>query len=399
MAFPWASKNWNHELVHGRSGKRLLRTAKMRALSLKTLAGVLLGATCHAFQPAPCAQASNLSVETPGGKFHGFIDPSTPGVRRFLGIPYAQPPIGELRFAPPKPALPFGEIDVKKFGPSCMQFLEKEPPTIYTQIVNQFNIGGLNETSPDVSEDCLTLSVWAPACPDQGADRLPVLMFAFGGAFLMGGQDVPYQIPAQWVQETQAHLIVTLSYRLNIFGFPNAAGIAEDEQNVGLLDQRLAVEWVRDNIAAFGGDPDRITLWGQSAGAVSAGYYQYAYPKDPIVKGIIEESGSETLGAGRESTFDTTHSNFSAVAAAVGCGGLSPDQQLACMRHENVSALEIEQAIQLNNQAHPTKPVLIFTPIVDNKTVFANYTERSEAGQIANIVGATMTPVTVKPPR
>ncbi|MCV5168852.1 carboxylesterase family protein, partial [Escherichia coli] len=105
-----------------------------------------------------------------------------------------------------------------------------------------------------------------------------------------GGQDVPVQIPTDWVQRTKSHIVVTLNYRLNIFGFTNALGIIVDEQNVGLLEKRLAVEWVQDNIEAFGGDPTRITLWGQSAGAVSAGYFQSAYPTDPIVNAVIMDS-------------------------------------------------------------------------------------------------------------
>ncbi|KAK0643309.1 Alpha/Beta hydrolase protein [Cercophora newfieldiana] len=357
----------------------------MRALPLALTIAALFGAA-QACRPTQLESGTNhdgLSVATQGGQVNGFIDPSTPGVRRFLQIPYAQPPIGELRFAPPEPALPFGEIHATEFGPSCMQFLAKTPPTIYTQFINQFNVQGLNVSSQDVSEDCLTLSVWAPACPKVAAP-LPVLVFLFGGGFMMGGQNVPYQIPAKWVQRTQGHVIVTLNYRLNIFGFPDAAGLSQDKQNLGLLDQRLAVEWVRDNIAAFGGDPEHITLWGQSAGAVAAGYYQYAYQEDPIVTAIIQDSGSEMLAAGDLSSSDTTHSNFSTVAAAVGCGDLSPDQELACMRSDNVSALAIEEAIQANNRAG-NKHLIIFTPIVDNKTVFANYTARSEARQVATI--------------
>jgi carboxylesterase type B len=360
----------------------------MRAPSLDIIIAAVFGAACHANQLSPCTQQRcGLSVQTQGAQVHGFVDPKTPGVRRFLGIPYAQPPVGELRFAPPQPALSFGQINATEFGSSCMQYLQKTPPNIYTEVVSEFNIQGLNETSEDISEDCLTLSVWAPACPKQARGApLPVLMFVFGGAFFMGGENVPYQIPAKWVQRTQDHMVVTFNYRLSIFGFPNAAGLPEDQQNLGLLDQRLAVEWVRDNIAAFGGDPNRIVLWGQSAGAVSAGFYQYAYPKDPIISGIIQDSGSETLAAGQLSSSDVTHSNFSTVAAAAGCSSTSPEQELACMRGANVSALAILHTIESNNAAG--NPILIFTPVADNETVFSNYTARSEAGQIANIVSA-----------
>lgn len=111
------------------------------------------------------------------------------------------------------------------------------------------------------------MAIWTPL--DAGADDgnggalLPVAFFMPGGAFTIGGVDVPYQIPAGLVERTQKLIVVTVNYRLNIFGFPNAAALAE--QNLGILDQRLALEWVHSNIAAFGGDPDRIIMWGHSA--------------------------------------------------------------------------------------------------------------------------------------
>lgn len=93
-------------------------------------------------------------------------------------------------------------------------------------------------------------------------------MFWTGGGFQTNGILVPGQLPPSWVSRTQSHVVVTINYRMNILGFPDAGGI--QDQNVGLLDQRLALEWVRDNIAYFGGDPSRIMIWGQSVSTVSA---------------------------------------------------------------------------------------------------------------------------------
>jgi len=365
----------------------------MRPPSLLVGAAAVLGVT-GAVIPIPpamldltCGAASALTVETTGGTVHGTIDPSTPCVRRFLGIPYAQPPVGELRFAPPQPPHPFGKLQANTMPPACMQFRWTSPPSIYSVYLNEFNVGGPNQTAPAVSEDCLTLSVWAPASPNAQHGRLPVLVWLHGGAFIMGGQNVPYQIPAPWVQSSQGFVIVTLDYRLNIFGFPNAAGLPNDKQNVGLLDQRMAIQWVRDNIAAFGGDPNRITLWGQSAGAISTGFYQYAYPSDPVVKGFIMDSGSELLRAGVLATADATHVNFTNVADKVGCGGLGPEEELTCMRSDNVSALAIETAIQAYNEAGQ---LLLFTPVIDGVTAFSDYHARSVAGQLAKLVCALL---------
>lgn len=339
------------------------------------------------------------------GTVHGKIDPLFPCVRQFLGIPYGKPPLGKLRFAPPQPASPFGDLDARSLPPSCMQYLMKTPPDIYTRDVLEFNIQGLNATCPAVSEDCLTLSIWTPVLPsdedddESGYQGLPVLLFIFGGAFVMGGQDVPYQIPTQWVERSQDHIVITFNYRLNIFGFPNAAGLPLGQRNLGLLDQRLAVQWVHDNIAAFGGDPNRITLWGQSAGAISAGYYQYAYPRDSLITGVIMDSGNEMLSSPLFDDPDNT--NFTYVARRFGCAATivtkeAKSQQereergrheLECMRGGNVSAQAITDFIRDRDEALKV-PYIFFAPQVDNRTVFTadEYKKRSEKGEVAEVV-------------
>ncbi|KAK6822708.1 hypothetical protein PG987_014253 [Apiospora arundinis] len=328
----------------------------------------------------PCA--SDLKVDLKDGVVHGKVDSATPGVREFLGIPYAQPPLGDLRFAPPQPlAEPYGELDATKTPASCIQYATKLP-NIYNQIVPEYLPGGANSPGP-ISEDCLTASVWAPRGTKK--KNLPVLIWIFGGSFQYGGVDIPYFDPSQWVQRTQSHIVVEFNYRLNIFGYPDAAGLAFDAENPGLLDQRAAVEWVRDNIAAFGGDPKRIGLWGQSAGGISVGTYAYAYPTDPIVNTFLMDSGSEFLPPSflYVATADSTaHSNFTFVASNVGCGGLSPAAELACMR--KVDALKIEGFLQ-QYQDSLTQPPLTFTPVVDGRTLFGDYNARALAGKIAKV--------------
>lgn len=144
-----------------------------------------------------------------------------------------------------------------------------------------------------------------------------------------------------------------------------------------------SVEWVRDNIASFGGDPKRITLWGQSAGAASVGLYGYAYPTDPIVSSLICDSGSANLLG----STDTTQSNFTFLAGVVGCGNLDADPELACMR--NVSATVIENALS-NYAISGQKPAIAFTPFPDNKTAFGNTTDRAVRGLVAKIVSLVM---------
>ena len=149
---------------------------------------------------------------------------------------------------------------------------------------------------------------------------------------------------------------------------------------MGFLDQRLALEFVRSNIAAFGGDLARITLWGQSAGALSVDYYNFAYPEDPIVSGLIMDSGTALYPS---VTLDPSHSNFTFVAAQLGCKDLSPTAELACMR--NISSIAIETLIQ-DYVDNGTQPVLSFNPITDNRTKFSNYTARYLARNFTMLV-------------
>ncbi|KAK2598765.1 hypothetical protein N8I77_012153 [Diaporthe amygdali] len=319
---------------------------------------------------------ASLSVQSTGGLVRGVIDSQLPSVRQFLGIPYAQPPIGDLRFAAPQPAGQFGTINTTSLPLSCP--VSNASGTIYSKYVLEFNLQGLNYTAP-TSEDCLKLSVWAPTeTPQDGG--LPVLIFIYGGGFGTGGIDVPYQIPAQWVQRTQDHIVVTFNYRVNIFGFPGSAALPADGFNLGLLDQRMAVEWVAANIAAFGGDPDRMILWGQSAGAASAAVYGYSYPDDPLVRGLIQDSGTEALVGSLHP--EQVASNFSFVAAKLGCEGLVPAEELACMRQ--VPADDIENFLLAYSVAGKT-PSLSFSPVVDEKLVFSNWSERALTGSIAKI--------------
>ncbi|KAJ6496176.1 carboxylesterase, type B [Mycena sanguinolenta] len=313
-----------------------------------------------------------LQVTTGSGTLHGFVSPSYPAVRQFLGVPFALPPTGPRRWLPPQPITnATGAIDATSFGPSCPQIPLSTQPR-----VDVFSPLGGNRTQffpvEIFSEDCLTLNVWAPV-PEQ-ASNLPVIIWFFGGGFIQGGADSLYFNPAPWVQRTQAHIVVTVNFRSNIFGFPNAAGLAEE--NLGLLDQRLSLEWVRANIGSFGGDTSRMVVWGQSAGAIAIDWLSFAFPQDPIVQGMIMNSGTALFPLAGTTTNDTAQVNFAEVGAQLGCspGG----SQLDCMR--GLAAQDIENLLAANTS------IPNFLPVPDEHIVFSDYKSRyAISGAVARI--------------
>lgn len=177
-------------------------------------------------------------------------------------------------------------------------------------------------------------------------------------------------------------LLTNPSYRLNIFGFSGAPDLP---QNVGLLDQRMAVEWVYRNIKAFGGDPSRITIFGSSAGGTSVDMYSYTWAHDPIISGLISQSG--TALSYKPNTPAQSADVFFHVSKALGCGGVTekPDQVIQCMRQK-----PWEQIFNASNQvpgiSTPTISEPIFHPVIDEKIVFSDYVKRSIEGRFARVV-------------
>ncbi|KAF5569525.1 triacylglycerol lipase V precursor [Fusarium phyllophilum] len=324
-----------------------------------------------------------LTVNTSCGIFSPFFEPSYPNVAAFLDIPFAETPVGDLRFSPPIAKKHSGDkvVQATKLPRGCIQYV----PLLLRGTVADSLVSAANFQRGDyanTTEDCLRLSLFAPknAITETKDERLPVVIWVHGGGYMIGGTNVPYQLAQPWVQRSQKHIVVQIQYRLNIFGLPNAAGLAEEGKNLNLalLDQRLAVEWVRDNIARFGGDPDRITLWGESAGAYATDGYLFAWPRDPIVKGVIADSGNAlaiegSLGDARN------HSTFSITAKHLGCGDLSPQKELQCMR--GVPEHELKEYLQAElGQGGAADDGLGFSLIPDNVTAFTNYTEGITTG-------------------
>ncbi len=211
----------------------------------------VVAALCIALLLLPGCAKQTVERESSAGILRGFVDE---GVEFYLGIPYAQPPVGKLRWRAPQPALRAQAIlDVQALPSACPQFIP---------LVNSLT----------GSEDCLYLNVWAPAKPAE--KPRPVMVWIHGGGFTAGQGAYTTGDGANLAREQEV-IVVAMNYRLGVFGFLAHPALSEEDPeypgsgNYGLLDQVAALQWVRENIAQFGGDPDNVTLIGQSAGAVS----------------------------------------------------------------------------------------------------------------------------------
>lgn len=204
-------------------------------------------------------------------------------------------------------------------------------------------------------------------------------MFFYGGRTSIGNANSPFY-DGQYFADAEDVIVVTVNYRLNIFGFPGAPG---NINNLGFRDQRLAVEWVRDNAAAFGGDSSKITIFGQSSGGVAVDYWSYAYTEDPIVSGLISQSGNALSFPMNPE--ELTLNNWYNVSAELDCG--SEGDTVPCMRTKDWQDI-LAAAGNLPNSVgdNPTRSIPPFYPRPDDEVVFENYTELALAGEFAKLV-------------
>jgi len=285
------------------------------------IAGSLLLACSDADSPrvaaSPLEPASQdpLRVQTLAGTVRGV---AADAVERFLGIPYAAPPVGALRWAPPQPPAPWsGELVASAAGPICLQ------------------PGPLGV--PIGSEDCLSLNVYRPAGLDP-AERLPVMLWIHGGSFVSGAGSI-YD-PRRLVEENHI-IVVTINYRLGALGFLAAPALTSESADAGsgdygLMDQTLSLRWVHDNIAAFGGDPGQVTLQGQSAGGASV-CAQLAVPAAGglFARAIVQSASCASVALAPAEAQGT------ALAGALGCSDAV--SAAVCLR-----ALPAEQLVGLS---------------------------------------------------
>ena len=207
---------------------------------------VLLPLSCFAFTTAASAAAE--VIQAPAGQFTGKVVQDT---IQYQGIPYAKPPVGQLRWKAPQPVSYLNHYQATSFKSMCTQ-----PGSLFG---GAENIRG--------SADCLYLNVYVPEQAKPKKD-LPVMVWIHGGGFLTGSGD---QFDPTLLTQNQEVITVSLNYRLGALGFLSRADLDDASGNFGTLDQQLAMKWVKDNISAFGGDANNITIFGESAGGMSVG--------------------------------------------------------------------------------------------------------------------------------
>jgi len=318
--------------------------------------------------PAPSrgeVASDPLTIRTADGVVHGLSVPTSGGTRQFLGIPFAQPPVGALRWRAPQPAKPWtGTLQATRTGSSCPQILP---------VVN-VAIG---------SEDCLHLNVFVPkAVPSTPR---PVMVWIYGGGFTEGSatDDSPANFAA-------AHdtIAVSFNYRLGPLGFLALPALARESADhatgdEGLQDQQAALRWVQKNIASFGGDPHDVTIFGESAGGISVCAQLLSPAAGGLFQKGITESGPCTLPS---IPLGRAEAEGAALASKLGCG--SSSDQLACMRSrpgaQVLSAMPPDPALLFGHGA-------VWDPVADGVTVPSDAPAKLAAGKFHHvplIVGA-----------
>ncbi|KAM4628420.1 cholinesterase-like [Polymixia lowei] len=238
---------------------------------------------------ASLATQEDLIIKTKSGKVRGTpLSVAGSDVKAFLGIPYGKSPVGKLRFRAPEPAESWeGVKDATKFPNSCYQLKDTTFPGF---------IGAemWNPNTP-LSEDCLYLNVWSPPLnqtqPPQVLPLAPVLVWIYGGGFSTGTSSLDVY-DGRFLSQSEGVVVVSMNYRQGSLGFLSLPDNKNIHGNAGLLDQQLALRWVANNIAAFGGDPSKVTLFGESAGAASVGFHLLSPGSHGLFHKAILQSGS-----------------------------------------------------------------------------------------------------------
>ena len=353
-------------------GHSVTEASSLIKLLLCWLAGVA------AMGVGSAAQQTPPLVRVDSGQLQGVVED---GVVSYKGIPFAAPPVGDLRWRPPQPVARWSGVrHATEFGADCMQARFGPPPAP----------GGPPTQAP--SEDCLFLNVWSPAGATLGA-KLPVMFWIYGGGFVGGSSAMPLTSGAQFAK--QGVILVAANYRVGRFGFfafPALSHERPDElkANYAYMDEIAALRWVKRNITAFGGDPNNVTIFGFSAGGVSV-HSLLTMPKARglFQKAIVESGGSrDSVLTARPLSKDGVDQNYPVSAETIGINfarsmGIEGTDQAALARLRALSAEEVLRGAPA--QPGVNVPSYETTPILDGKLITETAETAYKAGRAPHV--------------
>ncbi|KAH8599160.1 cholinesterase [Bisporella sp. PMI_857] len=323
-------------------------------------------------------------------EFAKVVGSSLAGIDSFKGIPYALPPVGKLRLKPPQPITSnIGTIQAVGEPRSCPQFITSTdtsvlPLDVLAKLLNT----PLFQAASNSGEDCLTINVQRPSTTTLGS-KLPVVFWIYGGAFALGSTQTydASELISTSVAQGKGIVYVSVNYRLGGFGFMPGKEILKDgSANIGLLDQRLGLQWVADNIAKFGGDPDKVTIWGESAGSISV-FDQMAlyggnntYKGKPLFRGGIMDSGSVIPA----DPVDTAKGQavYNKVVAEAGCSAAA--DTLECLRDADYTTF-LNAANSLPGILSYSSVALSYLPRPDGKVLTDSPEALASTGKYAKV--------------
>ncbi|XP_077204619.1 cholinesterase [Paroedura picta] len=271
-------------------------------------------------------------------------------VTAFLGIPYGEPPIGTLRFKKPQPRQEWTTVwDATKYPNSCYQNRDNMFP----------GFAGSEMWNPntDLSEDCLYLNLWVPSPKPKNAT---VMVWIYGGGFQTGTSSLPVY-DGKFLARVERVIVVSMNYRLGALGFLALPGSEEAPGNAGLFDQRLALQWVQDNIVAFGGNPKSVTIFGESAGSGAVSYHLLSPKSYPLFTRAIMQSGSGNAPWGALPPSEARR-RTRALAHLLQCTGSNETEIIHCLQSKHPQDILDNEVSVLT---HRTLLELYFTPVVD----------------------------------
>jgi para-nitrobenzyl esterase len=296
------------------------------------------------------------TVQTDKGAVRGYTED---GVARFLGIPFAAPPVGELRWRPPVPPKSWKKtLDATRFGPQCLQSVTLGP------------FAG----PQNANEDCLYLNVFAPERHLKGNAKLPVIVWIYGGGNIDGAAD---GYDGSKLAGDGKTIVVTMNYRMTLMGFLAHPALDTEGHlfgNYGILDQLAVLKWVKANIAAFGGDRHNVTIGGQSAGSIDA----MIALTSPLFKGLFHRAILES-GIFNSTALPAAEARGVNFAIAAGCGSGTDAATARCLR-----ALTAQQIFALSGTAQANS-VHVTGPIEDGSIILGNTVRQAASGQLHKV--------------